>query len=138
MSYVLSEMGDNLSVAPGCAHCALQIRYQTVEGKRLRLQIWDTAGQERFRNITTSYFTGAHGILLVSLNTNVDVVLVDVFNAVVQVYDVMDRRSFSSVCYWLDQIRQHAATGTIPTTTSMSITTTTTTVYIHTHNNNGK
>eukprot|EP00501_MAST-03F_sp_TOSAG23-6_P001338 GSMAST32.ASY1.ANO1.1387.1 assembled CDS len=34
-------------------------------GKTLRLQIWDTAGQERFRTITTSYFRGAQGILLV-------------------------------------------------------------------------
>jgi Ras-related protein Rab-8A len=37
---------------------------------------WDTAGQERFRTITTAYYRGAMGILLV--------------------YDVTDEKSFTS------------------------------------------
>jgi GTPase SAR1 family protein len=48
-------------------------------------QIWDTAGQERFRTITTSYFRGAQGILLV--------------------YDVTDRNSFTSIRNWVAQIQ---------------------------------
>ena len=40
-------------------------QYITIDGTQVRLQIWDTAGQERFRTITTSYFNGAHGIMLV-------------------------------------------------------------------------
>jgi len=59
-----------------------------IDGKPLRLQIWDTAGQERFRTITTSYFNGAQGILLV--------------------YDVTDRSTFNSIRNWIDQIQQHA------------------------------
>lgn len=48
------------------------------------MQIWDTAGQERFRTITTSYFRGAQGIMLV--------------------YDVTDRSSFAAVRSWMKQI----------------------------------
>jgi len=33
-----------------------KIKVQTVNGKRMKLQIWDTAGQERFHTITTSYY----------------------------------------------------------------------------------
>lgn len=65
-----------------------KIKNVEIDGKRIKLQIWDTAGQERFRTITTSYFRGAQGILLV--------------------YDVTDRRSFESIRNWVSQIQQHA------------------------------
>jgi GTPase SAR1 family protein len=47
-------------------------------------QIWDTAGQERFRTITASYLRSAQGIMLV--------------------YDVTDRRTFTAVRDWMEQI----------------------------------
>merc|ERR1711934_1184123 len=56
--------------------------------KTCKMTLWDTAGQERFRTITTSYFRGAQGIVLV--------------------YDVTDRRSFESIRNWISQIQQHA------------------------------
>lgn len=59
-----------------------------LDNKRIKLQIWDTAGQERFRTITTSYFRGAQGILLV--------------------YDVSDRNSFIDIRNWFTQIQMHA------------------------------
>lgn len=65
-----------------------KVKHLNVSGKRIKLTIWDTAGQERFRTITTSYFRGAQGILLV--------------------YDVTDRRSFESIRNWVSQIQQHA------------------------------
>ncbi|KAG4982192.1 hypothetical protein JHK87_026941 [Glycine soja] len=42
-----------------------KIKMLTVGGKRLKLTIWDTAGQERFRTLTSSYYRGAQGIILV-------------------------------------------------------------------------
>ncbi|KAI5399432.1 Ras- protein RABC2a, variant 2 [Lathyrus oleraceus] len=42
-----------------------KIKHFTVDGKRLKLTIWDTAGQERFGTVISSYYRGAHGIILV-------------------------------------------------------------------------
>lgn len=42
-----------------------KIRTIELDGKKIKLQIWDTAGQERFRTITTAYYRGAMGIMLV-------------------------------------------------------------------------
>ena len=62
-----------------------------IDGKRVKLQIWDTAGQERFRTITTAYYRGAMGILLV--------------------YDVSDEKSFENVRGWMRNIEQHASSS---------------------------
>ncbi|KAL4621585.1 ras-related protein RABC2a-like isoform X1 [Castanea sativa] len=42
-----------------------KVKLLTIGGKRLKLTIWDTAGQERFGTLTSSYYRGAHGIILV-------------------------------------------------------------------------
>eukprot|EP01097_Dermamoeba_algensis_P006746 TRINITY_DN420_c0_g1_i4.p1 TRINITY_DN420_c0_g1~~TRINITY_DN420_c0_g1_i4.p1 ORF type:complete len:135 (-),score=16.19 TRINITY_DN420_c0_g1_i4:474-878(-) len=57
-----------------------KIRTIELDGKKIKLQIWDTAGQERFRTITTAYYRGAMGILLV--------------------YDVTDEKSFGSIFFF--------------------------------------
>ena len=36
-----------------------------LQGKNLKLQIWDTAGQERYAAITSAYYRGGNGILMV-------------------------------------------------------------------------
>jgi len=66
-----------------------KIRTVEIEGKQIKLQIWDTAGQERFKTITTAYYRGAMGILLV--------------------YDVTSEASFANVNSWMSAIQQHAS-----------------------------
>ncbi|PAV21774.1 rab-type small GTP-binding protein [Pyrrhoderma noxium] len=68
-----------------------KIRTIELDGKRIKLQIWDTAGQERFRTITTAYYRGAMGILLV--------------------YDVTDAKSFANIDTWFANVEQHATEG---------------------------
>jgi len=68
-----------------------KIRTIELEGKTVKLQIWDTAGQERFRTITSSYYRGAHGIIVV--------------------YDVTDNETFTNVKQWLQEIDRYASEG---------------------------
>lgn len=68
-----------------------KIRTVDLDGKTVKLQIWDTAGQERFRTITSSYYRGAHGIIIV--------------------YDVTDQQSFADVQIWLKEIARNAEEG---------------------------
>ncbi|KAJ8470353.1 hypothetical protein OPV22_024696 [Ensete ventricosum] len=42
-----------------------KVKMVTLGGKKLKLAIWDTAGQERFRTLTSSYYRGAQGIIMV-------------------------------------------------------------------------
>ncbi|XP_073309976.1 ras-related protein RABC2a-like [Primulina huaijiensis] len=58
----ISNVVDDLSPTIGVD---FKIKILTVGGKRLKLTIWDTAGQERFRTLTSSYYRGAQGIILV-------------------------------------------------------------------------
>ncbi|XP_028287195.1 ras-related protein Rab-8B [Parambassis ranga] len=66
-----------------------KIRTIELEGKRVKLQIWDTAGQERFRTITTAYYRGAMGIMLV--------------------YDICNEKSFENIKNWIRNIEEHAS-----------------------------
>uniref|UniRef100_A0A7N0UA21 Uncharacterized protein n=1 Tax=Kalanchoe fedtschenkoi TaxID=63787 RepID=A0A7N0UA21_KALFE len=58
----ISNSSDQISPTIGVD---FKIKQLTVGGRRLKLTIWDTAGQERFRTLTTSYYRGAQGIILV-------------------------------------------------------------------------
>ncbi len=63
-----------------------------VEKNTVKLQIWDTAGQERFRTITSAYYRGADGIIMV--------------------YDVTNQESFNHVADWLTEVNRYASEGT--------------------------
>jgi small GTP-binding protein len=59
-----------------------------VDGKITKAQIWDTAGQERYRAITSAYYRGAVGALLV--------------------YDIAKHLTFENIERWLRELRDHA------------------------------
>lgn len=65
-----------------------KIRTFDLTGKTVKLQIWDTAGQERFKTITSSYYKGAHGIILT--------------------YDITDKQSFKDIENWLNEVEKYA------------------------------
>ncbi|XP_054280725.1 ras-related protein Rab-13 [Macrosteles quadrilineatus] len=64
-----------------------------LDGTPIKMQIWDTAGQERFRTLTTAYYRGAMGILLM--------------------YDVTSLDSFNSLPYWLQNIKENASPNVV-------------------------
>ncbi|EEB13443.1 GTP-binding nuclear protein RAN1, putative [Pediculus humanus corporis] len=64
-----------------------KIKTVTIDDKRVKLQIWDTAGQERFRTITSTYYRGTHGVIVV--------------------YDVTNGESFANVKRWIHEIENN-------------------------------
>lgn len=61
-----------------------QTQKMDINGKEIKAQIWDTAGQERFRAVTSAYYRGAVGALLV--------------------YDISRRQTFHSIGRWLNEL----------------------------------
>ena len=59
-----------------------------IEDNIVKAQIWDTAGQERYRSITSSYYKGAKGCLLV--------------------YDISKKKSFENIDKWISQFKETA------------------------------
>ncbi|QLG71212.1 hypothetical protein HG535_0B02510 [Zygotorulaspora mrakii] len=59
-----------------------------VEKKKIKAQIWDTAGQERYRAITSAYYRGAVGALIV--------------------YDISKPSSYENCNHWLSELRENA------------------------------
>ncbi|KAH0711231.1 hypothetical protein KY289_007190 [Solanum tuberosum] len=68
------------------------VEFQTqkldINGKEVKAQIWDTAGQERFRAVTSAYYRGAVGALLV--------------------YDISRRLTFENIGRWLNELQTHS------------------------------
>ncbi|KAH1130217.1 hypothetical protein J1N35_001595 [Gossypium stocksii] len=65
-----------------------QTRTVTIKTKVIKAQIWDTAGQERYRAVTSAYYRGALGSMLV--------------------YDISKRQSFDSLARWVEELRANA------------------------------
>lgn len=88
---VLFRFSDDTFNTTFISTIGIDFKIKTVElqGKKIKLQIWDTAGQERFHTITTSYYRGANGILLV--------------------YDITQPKTFDNISKWLRNINEHAS-----------------------------
>lgn len=65
-----------------------KVKHLQVDEKKVKLTIWDTAGQERFRTLTSSYYRGAHGVVLV--------------------YDVTRMDSFENLEQWLKEVQMYS------------------------------
>ncbi|XP_033110084.1 ras-related protein Rab-10-like isoform X2 [Anneissia japonica] len=89
-SCLVRQFIDDIFLFNTCPTIGIDFKIKTVElnGKKIKLQIWDTAGQERFHTITTSYYRGAMGIMLV--------------------YDITQEKTFDNIAKWLRNIQEHA------------------------------
>lgn len=87
---ILFRFSDDAFTPTFISTIGIDFKIKTIElkGKKIKLQIWDTAGQERFHTITTSYYRGAMGIMLV--------------------YDITNSKSFDNIQKWLRNIDEHA------------------------------
>ena len=56
-----------------------------INNKRIKIQIWDTAGQERYRSITSAYYKGAKGALIV--------------------YDITRKNTFDNIDKWITDLK---------------------------------
>eukprot|EP01083_Nonionella_stella_P075665 205778_1 len=85
LSFVADEFADGSKATIG-----VDLKVKTVElgGKILKLTIWDTAGQERFRTLTSAYYRGAQGVILV--------------------YDVSVRETFDHVQNWMKEANTYS------------------------------
>lgn len=81
LSFTQGDFKDNVRNTVGVD---LKVKMMNFRGQKLKLTIWDTAGQERFRTLTSAYYRGAHGIILV--------------------YDICSRDSFENLTHWLKEI----------------------------------
>ncbi|GAA6040759.1 hypothetical protein JCM8097_003284 [Rhodosporidiobolus ruineniae] len=94
-SSLLLRFTDETFLSPDetSATIGVDFKVKVIErkGKRWKLSIWDTAGQERFRTLTSSYYRGAQGVILV--------------------YDITARDTFESLASWINELDTFAGTG---------------------------
>lgn len=93
-SCLLLRFADDTFTENYISTIGVDFRFRTVkiDKKTVKLQIWDTAGQERYRTITSAYYRGADGIIMV--------------------YDVTNEDSFRHINDWLMEVNRYASETT--------------------------
>ena len=56
----------------------------TIDNRNINVEIWDTAGQEKFKKITSQYYYGADGIILI--------------------FDITNKKSFEKISFWIQDL----------------------------------
>lgn len=89
-SCLLLRFADQAFTESYTSTIGVDFRFKTIRvgEKTVKLQIWDTAGQERFKTITSAYYRGADGIIIV--------------------YDVENKDSFRHINDWLGEVGRYA------------------------------
>ena len=64
------------------------VKFIKVDNLQLKIQIWDTAGMERYRSLTSAYYKGAKGVIIV--------------------YDICRKKSFENIDKWIDDFKSKA------------------------------
>ena len=64
------------------------VKFIKIDNLQLKVQIWDTAGMERYRSITSAYYKGAKGVIVV--------------------YDICRKVSFDNIDKWIDDFKSKA------------------------------
>ena len=85
MRYTSNRFSENISNTIGVDHFTM-IKY--IDKAKIKISFWDTAGQERFRTMVNAYYRNAH--------------------AVIVVYDVSDRESFTNLSYWVREAKKNS------------------------------
>ncbi|XP_076918895.1 ras-related protein RABA4d-like [Bidens hawaiensis] len=88
-SQLISRFSKNEFSLDSKATIGVEFQSKTlvIDEKTVKAQIWDTAGQERYRAVTSAYYRGAVGAMLV--------------------YDMTKRQTFEHMTRWLEELRSH-------------------------------
>ena len=86
-SNILSRYINNKFSKESKTNVGLELSSKTfkIDNKIIKINIWDTAGQERFTSITSAYYKGAKGALIV--------------------YDITRGDTFDNIDKWLRELR---------------------------------
>ena len=80
--YLYDEFDPNSKATVGVEFATKNF---TIDNNIVKAQIWDTAGQERYRSITSAYYKGAKGALIV--------------------YDITRKNTFDNIDKWITDLK---------------------------------